>query len=374
MSSNVLWRFLIIEDDLEIADQLKKDAESGKWLPAPNVINAEIFNSFQDAEKALDNMRYDCIVLDIRNDEAKGGDNLTGLEVYKRIREKVFVPVIFYTAMPTNTIESETAFVKVVEKSEGIKKLRSTIKEVFDTGLPHLTKFIEEEQRSYMWDSVGKHWKDFDNIHKMADITYLMARRLASTLSGCTIRNFLAEYGVPTPGAEEQDKIHPIEMYIWPPIDSQYLSGDILGKKGTEDFWVVLTPSCDLEHSEKVDYVLLTKCSLLKNEKEFEKYFSEKGSKKELERLVKDNRQGQRDRFKFLPATFFLPDLVVDFQNLEKIPLAELEKLQKVASLDSPFAESLIATFARYYGRLGTPDIDVDIVLERINETGSFLG
>ena len=37
--------------------------------------------------------------------------------------------------------------------------------------------------------------------------------------------------------------------------------------------------------------------------------------------------------------------------------------LERLASLDSPFAEALLARFTRHFGRLGTPDIDVAVLL-----------
>jgi len=40
--------------------------------------------------------------------------------------------------------------------------------------------------------------------------------------------------------------------------------------------------------------------------------------------------------------------------------------LERLASLDSPFAEALLARFTRYFGRLGTPDLDAAILLQRL--------
>ena len=40
--------------------------------------------------------------------------------------------------------------------------------------------------------------------------------------------------------------------------------------------------------------------------------------------------------------------------------------LERLASLDSPFAEALLARFTRYFGRLGTPDLDVAVLLQRL--------
>jgi hypothetical protein len=40
--------------------------------------------------------------------------------------------------------------------------------------------------------------------------------------------------------------------------------------------------------------------------------------------------------------------------------------LERLASLDSSFAEALLARFTRYFGRLGTPDLDVAVLLQRL--------
>ena len=43
-----------------------------------------------------------------------------------------------------------------------------------------------------------------------------------------------------------------------------------------------------------------------------------------------------------------------------------MSELERLASLDSPFAEALLARFTRYFGRLGTPDLDVAVLLQRL--------
>ena len=40
--------------------------------------------------------------------------------------------------------------------------------------------------------------------------------------------------------------------------------------------------------------------------------------------------------------------------------------LERLASLDSPFAEALLVRFTRYFGRLGTPDLDVAVLSQRL--------
>ena len=49
--------------------------------------------------------------------------------------------------------------------------------------------------------------------------------------------------------------------------------------------------------------------------------------------------------------------------------------MKRIASLDSPFAEEVISRFLRYWGRLGTPDLDISLVLQQLMTQGqSALG
>jgi hypothetical protein len=43
------------------------------------------------------------------------------------------------------------------------------------------------------------------------------------------------------------------------------------------------------------------------------------------------------------------------------LPRDRTSGLERLASLDSSFAEGLLARFSRYFGRLGTPDLDVTV-------------
>src|SRR5215471_20884859 len=86
-----------------------------------------------------------------------------------------------------------------------------------------------------------------------------------------------------------------------------------------------------------------------------------------LQDLLRNNRRdSQSERFFFLPDALSLPDLLVDFQQLEALQREHMHGLERLASLDSPFAEALLARFTRYFGRLGTPDLDVTVLLQRL--------
>ena len=97
--------------------------------------------------------------------------------------------------------------------------------------------------------------------------------------------------------------------------------------------------------------------------------------RKKVERLVQNTRDESPDRYHFLPGVWDIPDLVVDFQNLEHIALSDIKGLVCLATLASPFSEALGARFQRYIGRIGTPDLDVSTVVDQIrNRSASATG
>ncbi len=47
--------------------------------------------------------------------------------------------------------------------------------------------------------------------------------------------------------------------------------------------------------------------------------------------------------------------------------MIEDKAINIVASLDSPYAEKVVAQYGRYFGRLGTPDLNIELVLDRLS-------
>jgi hypothetical protein len=68
-----------------------------------------------------------------------------------------------------------------------------------------------------------------------------------------------------------------------------------------------------------------------------------------------------------LAALDTLPDMLIDFQSLEMIAYGDLSGLRRIASIDSPFAQALIARFTQYFGRIGLPDLDFDEIERRLD-------
>ena len=269
----------------------------------------------------------------------------------------------------------ETSVIQVVEKTEDFAHLLAMVKKIFDAHLPvvnrALIRHLERVQRDYMWDFVAKHGAEFIDTPDRTALAYLLARRLAMSLSGSGIGQLAQDLGDSTGISMDENRVHPMRYYVMPPVVPSPLTGDLYqGNIGERTgYWLLLTPSCDIV-TEKAKWVLMAPCVLLTEEKEYQDWHNNPSQtkKKKLKSLLSNNRSNghQPERFYFLPSALDLPDMVVDFQQLVTLPRAQLENLARLASLDSPFAEALLARFTRYFGRLGTPDLDIHFVLNRL--------
>lgn len=366
MSNGTNWRILVVEDNESIANQLLEAIPN--FVDLPDTAEADLCKTFKEATARLRLDRYDLLILDLKDDGNAfhyAESDPAGLKVFEELKKTRFVPVVFYTAHAEWVRGVQTSFVRVVEKTETTERVKEEVRRVLATRLPALTRQVEEIQRSYMWDFVSTHWKDFPQPADQADIAYLLARRLAIALeaeAGKLAARIGGAYKVPV----GDRKAHPMVMYVVPTMGPHPLAGDIVSEvvNGLEVYWLILTPSCDFAQS-KANHVTLAKCERLVDRDEFKRWSLKKdeSTTQRLEQLIEDKRG---ERFKFLPRAFFIPDLVVDFQQLRSLGIESLKSFKQVATLDSPFAESVVARFSRYFNRLGTPDLDKTVVINRL--------
>lgn len=369
------WNFLIVDDRPDLGIQTRDILCNSRTLVGvpglvgENTIVCDIVTDFNEAKSKALKTKYDLAVLDLRDDASD--DDLKGREILESLREAHFLPVIFYSGFAQKVESLRTPFVEVVVKGEGdVALLRSAVQRIFSTRLPHLIRHIHDQQKEYLWNHIDEFWKSSGPICDPEDLAYLLARRLGNSLKGSAIRSFLQPVPV------NADVIHPVEMYIWPPLGETKQTGDLLKYK--ESFFVVLNPACDFAKG-KVEYLIVVECVSLETCDEYLEIQAIKRTNKEpeankvglLKSLVSDYRSGkgvQPERFKFLPETVFMKALVVDFQRLSSFSSDSefFVNAERIATLDTPFAESLLSKFSRYYGRIGTPDLESVNITKKI--------
>ena len=387
MTMETTWHVLVVDDDAEACEQIAQYLNDQAVTEGEDKLAIATETDFDKALKELSSKRYDLIILDVRIGSLEGDrENEAGLVALDSIKQRRFIPVIFYTGLPNKVRHLETQLIRVVEKTEGVIRVLETIKEIFSTRLPFvnrvLLRHLEKVQRDYMWEFVATNWEKFGDTPDRTELAYLLARRLAKSLDGPGIRHLAQELGDSRPIWCDEENVHPMMCYIIPPVTNLSLTGDLFCEQidGGTKYWVLLTPSCYIE-KKKAEWMLLAICLPLKEQEEFTRFSNnpeDASAKGKMTSLLKDNRQGkQPERFKFLPGVLDIPDLVVDFQQLrtiskqEFVELVNTGRLNRIASLDSPYAEALLARFARYYSRLGVPDLHISLIIDKLTRPSS---
>lgn len=419
--SNTL-RILSVEDEEDQRDILKK-------VFSKPILEKEIeFKSIDDFESAIAEITkndYHIVILDIY--KGKPDDNIDeGEKILKAIQNERFIPVIFYSGNTKNVKNLRSQMVGVVTKAEegGIANLKKEVERLVRSNLPFIREnihnYLEKELKEYFWDIIHQKKGIFRADKEDFSLGYLMLRKFGHSLSKEKIAEILGDDSL------KQDKAHPMQFYIYPTDDNQeFECGEIVKSKENNEFFVILTPSCDFiktsGRKRKAEKILLVRTIELEKVKEYkeqkDKYINcdteYKKVKQEYETLKKeikninidenidkikeyfeletiyeklnktyklyDNCKNnissiietrKSDRYFFLPKTPFIEEnRVIDFQNKEMVSyesLSDPKNYERIAKLDSPFAESMVASFIRYYNRIGFPDIDTDYILNNL--------
>ena len=360
-------KILYIEDDKGNREDLV-DLLSG-WVTNECKITIEGEELFENAIQRIYNEGFHLVILDLYKGRASADGEMAGLTTLDDVKRNLFVPIIFYSGNTSAVRNLKSQVVGIATKGEGVDELKNEITRLTSYNLPFINeniyKFINDKIKEYFWDTIQENnaiFKPDDNDHSLG---YLLLRNICNSLSRDNIYKILGDDSI------AEDKVHPMEFYIYPREDDvEYENGDILENNESKNVYVILTPSCDLISTEtrqrKAERVLLVKAKCLT---EMDEYIAYKGkqnndNKKRLSKIINS---AKSDRYFFIPGTPFITNRVIDFQDKSMVDYGELNaNFKRIAKLDNPFAQSMTASFIRYYNRIGFPDIDVDYVLSKL--------
>lgn len=373
------WKVLSVDDDAEMHEGLKGILSSRM---GDDRFDLTCATSFEQGMTLISNNRFDLIFLDVHEDsndpdpaDHPDQEDQRGEQLLNLLKSTRFVPVIFYTGFPAKVEHLKSRVVQVVDKGAPPTEVRAAVNSILTTGLPHLTQYIEEQSRAYIWENLEDALNRVDADDVTSDIALLVARNLAKNLSQRSVKELLGG---------DSSVIVPLEMYLFPPEKGSCNPADIFRKKDDGTLWMVLTPACDFDQNKAENVLLAQVVPLIEHElyriwqekvqqlndlpqgqsgKEIES--SIKRARGEVKSLVKNNKGG---RFRFLPGTFFLPDCIVDFQQLQNLPITDADQYEMICSLDNPYREEVLQLFSNYYGRIGTPDYEFDCIWEKIDQ------
>ncbi|MFH9128068.1 hypothetical protein ACH4KC_15350 [Streptomyces griseoaurantiacus] len=375
-------RVLIVEDEVDIAEELSEML--GEELSDLGTLDIHVENDFDEAERLLEIQAFDLVVLDVRDATRRGSTahpNLQGRELYDRIAKTRWVPVVFCTGLPEQVSDlAQPPLIQVVPKNR-LDDAVTAIREGLESGVPvltrHITALVDEHVRGFLRDEIAPNWDRLGAVDR-SQIAPVLVHRLAAWLK----ENAAEALGAALGSSEDRVMGHAstARMYLMPPVTKHVTAADIL-RDPQDGWWVVLTPACDLyedlpsggSRAAKAEYVRLTKTVPLSEAPLIARWI-EAGSPVKASRernaaleMFRDN----NSRYRILPKYLDIPDLLVDFEIVQSVPLAEVRSWTRVATLDSPFAEAMLTSHGHTVARIGTPDVDFENIKQSLGLNGT---
>ena len=326
-------------------------------------------DSFDGGLERIKRERFDLVVLDLCRGKASDDAKQEGLNILKDIQARTFIPIIFHTAVSNKIQDLKSHVVGVTDKKDGTDNLKKEIERLINSNIVKLKDkvhfLIEDEFKKYFWDTIHNERDKFNIAEEEKSLAYLILRRLSASLSKENIRELV--------GDERQNhNVLPMEFYIYP-VEStrEFEAGDLI--KFNNKIYILLTPDCDYVErfkketslGRKAERILLAEVRNIDSNQIYIDYLGN-GKSENLEKLKRLMSNNYSERYFYLPKTPFIENSIIDFQEKIMVNYGELDKSFRFTKLDTPYAQSMIANFIRYYNRIGFPDIDKEYVISQL--------
>ena len=356
-------RLLIVEDDPKQIKVYEQQIDAYNKKNETKIIRNIVQNRNQGL-KALKEKDYDGAIVDIKLSSTDPKDN--GNDIIRQIKKDLRFPVRVYTAFDDldDDLRVESEFYKIYKRGGGRKKTVQDILEeivaIFKTGI---TKIIGKRGtiEGYLKEIFWKHLSDsFDD--------WVEEARTESGVEKILLRytlSHLQEYLDKNEGGEF-DEYHPAEVYIINPINDSIHTGLILKKNDDAQFYIVLTPLCDLaqKKAKKIVLALIEKHDMQYVKDLKKKIKNSKCDSDEKEKAVVDLKALLSNthslKYHFLPVVRGIGGFI-NFQKITSFTKSEIEtNFSFIATVTDKFCKEIISRFTHYYSRQGQPNFNFD--------------
>lgn len=333
-------------------------------------------SSLTEAKQALNNS-FDGALVDIKLD--RDGD--AGNKLIDEIVKKYRIPIAIYTGNPQN-VEHDIRDYLVVFVRGQVKydAPLDFLMDIYETGLTNILGgrgTIEKALNDVFWKAIVPGIKDWQGYKQSGKET-------EDALLRFTVNHIIDLID------SDAEIYFPEEMYITPSDATSIKTGSIVKKKNTDQYYVVLSPACDLvKHNGqiKTDRILVSLIEnpgmeLIEKARTDSKIKIEKTDKKptKMEKKAKIERAGrilsEIPRNNYSPYFHYLPKArtfgggILNFRKLEAFKPKDYKKEfdNALIQISTAFTKDIVARFSSYYARQGQPDFDFDGLTKALTE------
>ncbi|HEB9420114.1 TPA: hypothetical protein RZK52_001311 [Campylobacter coli] len=319
-------RILFVDDNQETLDSYEESikVENDSLQEESMQYKAYKALTYEKALDILDENRIDIAVIDLDL-----GSEFTGEDITKYILKRYSIPIFIATGKPAD-FDSKLIgpMVKVLNRDD--MSLLNEIKKQMQSKLVRFFSknngFLEQQIVEFFWDHMSKNLPYWDQ-YTIDEIDLVLLRHTTACLN--------EKLYVSNSNGKYFNEYHPGEMYIYPTIKDRHHTGDIVKKN--DDFFIILTPSCDIVNN-KYDYYVLAR--IINSSCTKESFYP-------IENFAKIF--NNKDKEILEPS--------ICFQDLISVKKEEITEYHRIASISYPFLKDIIARFSRYYARQGRPKI-----------------
>lgn len=326
-------------------------------------IKYENIQDFQEFRTKIESLKIDILIVDLK----LGPDikNESGFDALYLIKGREIIPVIIFSAftgeIPEDKELEKLLFTNVPKGDPDTDLLVRTLKHAFGLKYYYLLQKnrIREEFEKITLETISELMKEDDFLNVNSNLFAIFA---ASRLTSLLLNS----------PPNDQKTFPPESIFIFPPLELKTISkssvmlGDFLhyidGKN--ESLWIVCSPSCDViyhesERKPKIQDILLLRCYKYPIEIWKYQHLDTTNRNKSLDDLF-DNRTCKI--IKCPEKIFGVDHLFIYFKDYTTVPYSTIiegfskERWKKVATLATPYAESLQHMFIHDFSRIGTPD------------------
>ncbi|GAB16205.1 hypothetical protein ARGLB_113_00610 [Arthrobacter globiformis NBRC 12137] len=363
---SVKFRVLVVDDEPKAHDTVATVIDEEFYDDI--IVELTHLDSFDEAESLLGSpaSQFDLVVLDVMDNGPLGANSVRtkGTDLYSRIRKIRWVPVIFFTAIKEDLgFESEPPLRTILGKDES-SELGAAIRRALESNAAgtarELVETLDRETRMFLDRNVAPHWDAYTQ-HEPESLRRLLVSRLAAWLRDWETSSTAQLEAI-------SEHVPSASFYLVPPVGKSWRAGTIL-RDPAGDYWIVLTPSCDLVLGRNADgrggpkaaRILLARLVPVDGHGSVAKALQDGPVSNNVRGPAVQILRNRNDfRWFYLPEFLGVPDRLVDLEHLVTHEYDAVSAWERIADLDSPFAEELLARQSHWRGRIGTPELGLD--------------
>lgn len=361
---------LIVEDDQEVINTYLRNIKSFNFESVVKIQPTVVTNKDKAIELLKDKSGlFDSAIVDLMlSSPTKKDDQFSGNDVLKVIKNDMRFPIFVVTGTPQHIaaeLKEESTFFRILTRGEEGDILNKIVS-IYNTGITNILGKrgeIETYLNNIFWNHLSNSMEPW-----ISDTSRTPNQKEKSILRYTLLH--MQEYI-----DEEIEKYHPSEFYISAPIKKEISTGDIVKYGG--DRFIVLTPACDIvkraDGNRNTTMILL--CKIKKISDVFPNYgnLTQATSEKNQDRLrLNALIENKKQNFHFIPKCGSIDAGLIDFQEKTTVNAVNIDQsikdkiIIRIATVSYPFLKDIIARYANYYARQGSPDFDVTEVYNSI--------